>query len=118
MSRPRKTLQRREADELRVEGFGVRSMDVVKFPGRPAFDPTSDAPIIAIVKKGRDAEFRRDVASLAQTDAATQRFIDQHGHLDSIRSRAFDAALSAWVRERLASGFDVPDSVEWQQRAL
>lgn len=115
MSKPRRTAQRREADELRAEGFGVRSMDVVKFPGRPAFDPTSDAPVVVGVRD--PAKFSRDVAALAQTDAATRRFAAQHGHLGSVRSPAFLAALSAWVRERLAAGFDVPDSVEWQQRS-
>lgn len=115
MSKPRRTAQRREADELRAEGFRVRSMDVVKFPGRPSFDPTSDTPIVAGVRDPQ--RFILDVAALAQSDAATRRFAAQHGHLESVRTPAFLAALSAWVRERLASGFDVPDSVEWQQRS-
>jgi len=115
VSKPPKSPQRREADELRAEGFPVRSMDVLKFPGRPTFDPTSDAPIVAGVRDPQ--QFIRDVAALARTDAATRRFVAEHGHLGSVRSPAFLAALSAWVRERLTSGFDAPSSVEWQQRA-
>lgn len=114
MSKPKKTPQRIEADALRAEGFKFQTIDVTDRPGRPRFDPLSDAPIMATLRDKN--QFSLDVASLiGDADEPTKKFMARAGHLSGTKADEFKAHLSAWVRDRLTAGLVVPDSVEWQQ---